>query len=48
MMHFSASYCKRILFIKDGLLFKEILRTGTRQEFYKEILSVLEEYSMAE
>lgn len=45
---FSASYCKRILFIKDGLLFKEILRTGTRQEFYKEILSVLEEYSMAE
>lgn len=42
---FSASYCKRILFIKDGMLFKEIHREGTRHEFYKEILAVLEQYS---
>lgn len=42
---FSASYCKRILFIKDGMLFKEIHREGTRRDFYKEILAVLEEYS---
>ncbi|EUJ41399.1 ABC transporter ATP-binding protein [Brochothrix campestris] len=42
---FSASYCKRILFIKDGMLFKEIHRQGTRHDFYKEILAVLEEYS---
>lgn len=38
---FAASYCKRVLFIKDGLIFKEINRTGTRKEFFKEILDVL-------
>lgn len=38
---YSASYCKRILFIQDGELFKEIHRDGTRESFYKEILDVL-------
>lgn len=38
---FAASYCKRVLFIKDGLIFKEINRIGTRKEFFKEILDVL-------
>ncbi|HDR8196696.1 ABC transporter ATP-binding protein [Bacillus thuringiensis] len=38
---YSASYCKRILFIQDGELFKEIHRDGTRQAFYKDILDVL-------
>ncbi|CEO13281.1 ABC transporter ATP-binding protein [Paraclostridium sordellii] len=38
---FAASYCKRVLFIKDGLIFKEIIRTGSRKEFFKEILDVL-------
>ncbi|OUB82047.1 bacitracin ABC transporter ATP-binding protein [Bacillus thuringiensis serovar medellin] len=38
---YSASYCKRILFIQDGELFKEIHRDGTRQVFYKDILDVL-------
>lgn len=38
---FAASYCKRVLFIKDGLIFKEINRIGTRKEFFKEILGVL-------
>lgn len=38
---FAASYCKRVLFIKDGLIFKEINRRGTRKEFFKEILDVL-------
>ncbi|EJQ99840.1 ABC transporter ATP-binding protein [Bacillus cereus] len=37
----SASYCRRILFIQDGELYKEIHRRGTREEFYKEILDVL-------
>ncbi|WP_250673617.1 ABC transporter ATP-binding protein [Paraclostridium ghonii] len=38
---FAASYCKRVLFIKDGLIFKEIIRTESRKEFFKEILDVL-------
>jgi len=38
---FAASFCKRILFIKDGLLFKEIIRAGTRKEFFNAILQVL-------
>ncbi|KQL46838.1 ABC transporter ATP-binding protein [Brevibacillus choshinensis] len=40
---FSASYCKRILFIQDGSLYKEIHRTEDRQSFFKQILDVLAE-----
>lgn len=39
----SASYCKRILFIRDGQLYTEIHRTGERQPFFKQILDVLAE-----
>lgn len=35
---FSASYCSRIIFIKDGLLNCEINKTGSRLDFYNEIL----------
>lgn len=38
---YSASYCQRILFIQDGELYKEIHRTGAREDFYREILDVL-------
>jgi len=38
---FTASYCKRILFIKDGNLFTEIDRGGDRKAFFEKILSVL-------
>ncbi|ENQ3108363.1 ABC transporter ATP-binding protein [Bacillus cereus] len=38
---FSASYCERILFIQDGLLYKEIHRNGSREAFYQDILNVL-------
>lgn len=38
---FAASYCKRVLFIKDGLIFKEVIRRGSRKKFFKEILDVL-------
>lgn len=37
----SASYCKRILFIQDGTIYREIERTGSQADFYQEILSVL-------
>lgn len=39
---FSASYCKRILFIKDGKVFNELHRGGdTRKEFFAKILEVV-------
>ncbi|WP_125606266.1 ABC transporter ATP-binding protein [Lapidilactobacillus bayanensis] len=39
---FSASYCQRILFIKDGKIGQELKRNGRpRAEFYQEILNSL-------
>ncbi len=39
---FSASYCRRILFLKDGRIFHELIRgQESRKEFLEEILDVL-------
>jgi putative ABC transport system ATP-binding protein len=39
---FAASYCKRVLFIKDGKLFTELVKgNGSRKEFFNKILDVL-------
>lgn len=38
---FAASYCKRILFIKDGVIFTELNRGASRKEFFNKILDVL-------
>lgn len=39
---FAASYCTRVLFIKDGQIFTELVRgTTSRQNFFKKILDVL-------
>ncbi len=38
---FAASYCKRIIFIKDGRLFTELVRGGNRKEFFQKIMDVL-------
>ena len=38
---FSASYCNRILFIKDGTIYNEIYKGHSRKEFYQEIIDVL-------
>ncbi len=39
---FSASYCRRILFLKDGEIFNEIVRgEKDRREFLNEILDIL-------
>ena len=39
---FTASYCQRILFLKDGEIFHELIRAGkSRREFLNEILDVL-------
>ena len=39
---FSASFCERILFLKDGKIFNEIFRGGkSRKDFFNEILDIL-------
>lgn len=39
---FSASFCNRILFLKDGKIFNEIIKgEKSRKEFFNEILDVL-------
>lgn len=39
---FTASYCKRILFIKDGKVFNELIRgKDTRKEFFNRIIEVV-------
>jgi putative ABC transport system ATP-binding protein len=38
---FAASYCKRIIFIKDGKVNAQILRAGDRKAFFDKILEVL-------
>lgn len=39
---FSASFCKRILFLKDGKIFNEIQKgEKSRKEFFNEILDIL-------
>ncbi len=38
-----ASHCSRIIFLKDGRILKDARRTGTREEFYLEILEMMKE-----
>ncbi len=41
---FTASHCGRILFIKDGRLYRELVRgTQTRKEFFEAIMQVVSE-----
>jgi len=38
---FSASYANRILFIKDGKIFNELIKgNSTRKEFFEKIIEV--------
>ena len=40
--YFTASYCDRILFIKDGKIFTELVRgNNTRKQFFNQILDVV-------
>lgn len=38
---FAASYCNRVIFIKDGLVNMEIRKEGTRKDFFEKILGCL-------
>ncbi len=35
---FAASFCRKVIFIKDGRIFMDIVRKGTRKEFFDQIL----------
>ncbi|GIP32150.1 ABC transporter ATP-binding protein [Paenibacillus sp. J2TS4] len=37
----AASYCDRVIFIKDGTLYRELHRTDSQQVFFQEIMNVL-------
>lgn len=38
---FAASYCKHVIFIKDGMIHSRIKKEGSQQEFLKDIMSHL-------
>ena len=38
---FVASYCKRVLIIKDGTLYQEIISNGNRQAFQQKIVDAM-------
>ncbi len=38
-----ASYCNRIIFLKDGKILKDIRKQGTKEEFYFEILEMMKD-----
>ncbi len=40
---FAASFCDRVIVLKDGTIHQEIKRTGTRREFMDELLNILRE-----
>lgn len=37
----AASYCHRVIFIKDGQLYNELIRGDNRQQFFQQIIDVL-------
>ncbi|CAH8714999.1 ABC transporter ATP-binding protein [Paenibacillus thiaminolyticus] len=37
----AASYCDRVIFIKDGTLYQELHKTGSRQIFFQGIMEIL-------
>lgn len=40
---FSASYCDRIVFLRDGLIIHEIKKSGTSANFFKDILDAIQQ-----
>lgn len=37
---FTASYCTRVVFIKDGVVFSEIVNPGDRDKFFEQIINM--------
>ena len=40
---FAASFCDRVVVLKDGKIHQELKKTGTRREFMDELLDILRE-----
>lgn len=40
---YAASFCDRVVVLKDGVINQELVRTGTRRQFMDELLDVLRE-----
>ena len=38
-----ASYCSRVVLLKDGLILKNLVNSGNRDEFYQTVLSNMAE-----
>jgi ABC-type lipoprotein export system ATPase subunit len=45
---FSASFCDRVILLKDGVIYKELKRTGGQSSFQGYLLDTLKEMSNAE
>lgn len=37
---FTASYCSRVVFIKDGAIFSEIVNSGQREDFFEQVFNM--------
>ncbi len=42
---FSASFCDRVILLKDGCIFRQLTHTGTRSEFHDLLLNTIKEMS---
>ena len=39
-----ASRCKRVIFLKDGLVLNDVRKNGTEEEFYRTIIGEMEKF----
>lgn len=42
---FSASFCDRVILLKDGRVYRQLERTSTRKDFHTELLNTIKEMS---
>jgi len=39
-----ASWCKRVIFLKDGYVMNDVRKEGTEEEFYRTIIGEMEKF----
>ena len=42
---FSASFCDRVILLKDGQIFRQLVKHGNRSEFHDQLLDTIKEMS---
>lgn len=40
---FSASFCDRVILLKDGIVYQNLQKTGTREQFHDQLLLSIKE-----